>query len=104
MSTLQEQLDRLIKRKGEQDPLVQVLRNQIQAEKSGKNFQELYSEITELEESVDPSMRERLTRLDPNSVTYKLGQEMCDSLNATLAEREITRFSDASESDKNIKK
>ena len=41
MSTLQEQLDRLIKRKGEQDPLVQALRNQIQAEKSGKSFQEL---------------------------------------------------------------
>lgn len=43
MSTLQEQLDRLIQRKGEQDPLVQVLRNQIQAEKSGKTFQELYT-------------------------------------------------------------
>jgi hypothetical protein len=42
MSTLQEQLDRLIKRKGEQDPLVQMLRNQIEAEKSGKTFQELY--------------------------------------------------------------
>ena len=42
MSTLQEQLDRLIKRKGEQDPLVQALRNQIQAEKSGKSLQELY--------------------------------------------------------------
>ena len=42
MSTLQEQLDRLIKRKGEQDPLVQTLRNQIMAEQSGKNFQELY--------------------------------------------------------------
>jgi hypothetical protein len=43
MSTLQEQLDRLIQRKGEQDPLVQMLRNQITAEKSGKNFQELYT-------------------------------------------------------------
>ena len=42
MSTLQEQLDRLIQRKGEQDPLVQMLRNQIQAEKSGKTSQELY--------------------------------------------------------------
>jgi hypothetical protein len=42
MSTLQDQLDRLIQRKGEQDPLVQMLRNQIQAEKSGKTFQELY--------------------------------------------------------------
>lgn len=42
MSTLQEQLDRLIKRKGEQDPLVQMLRNQIAAERSEKGFQELY--------------------------------------------------------------
>lgn len=42
MSTLQEQLDRLIQRKGEQDPLVQMLRNQIEAEKSGKTSQELY--------------------------------------------------------------
>ena len=42
MSTLQEQLDRLIKRKGEQDPLVQVLRNQIAAQRSGQGAQELY--------------------------------------------------------------
>ncbi len=42
MSTLQEHLDRLIQRKGEQDPLVQMLRNQITAEKSGKTFQDLY--------------------------------------------------------------
>ena len=42
MSTLQEQLDRLIARKGEQGPLVQMLRNQIKAQESGKSFQELY--------------------------------------------------------------
>jgi hypothetical protein len=42
MSTLQEQLDRLIQRKGEQDPLVQILRNQITAKKSDKTFQDLY--------------------------------------------------------------
>ena len=42
MSTLQDQLDRLISRKGEDSPLVQMLRNQIAAEKSGKTFQELY--------------------------------------------------------------
>ena len=42
MSTLQEQLDRLIKRKGEQDPLVQVLRNQIAAQKGDQGLQELY--------------------------------------------------------------
>jgi hypothetical protein len=104
MSTLQEQLDRLTKRKGEQDPLVQMLRNQIIAEQSGKNFRELYSEITELEESVNSSIPERFRTLDPNSVTYKLAQEIANSLNATVIERGITRFSDASESDKNIKK
>ena len=43
MSTLQEQLDRLIQQNGEKDPLVQMLRNQITAEKSGKNFYELYT-------------------------------------------------------------
>jgi len=42
MLTLQDQLDRLISRKGEDSPLVQMLRNQIAAEKSGKTFQELY--------------------------------------------------------------
>lgn len=47
MNTLQEQLDRLIKRKGEQDPLVQMLRNQITAENSGKSFFDLYSSRAE---------------------------------------------------------
>ena len=42
MSTLQEQLDRLIERKGESSPLVQMLRNQIAAQESGKTFQDLY--------------------------------------------------------------
>ena len=42
MSTLQEQLVREIQKRGEDDPLVQMLRNQIAAEKSGKTFQELY--------------------------------------------------------------
>jgi len=42
MSILQEQLVRLIQRKGEEAPLVQMLRNQIAAEKSRKTFQELY--------------------------------------------------------------
>ena len=41
MSTLQEQLDRLIQRQGEHNPLVQMLRNQIEADKSRKTFQEL---------------------------------------------------------------
>ena len=52
MSTLQEQLDRLIQRKGEESQLVQMLRNQIQAEKSGKTFQELYT--SRAEESEPP--------------------------------------------------
>ena len=42
MLTLQEQLEMEIKENGESDPLVQMLRNQIAAEKSGKTFQELY--------------------------------------------------------------
>ncbi len=47
MRTLQEQLDDLIKRKGEKDPVVQMLRNQITAEKSGKSFYELYASRAE---------------------------------------------------------
>ena len=43
MLTLQEQLEMEIKENGEQAPLVQMLRNQITAEKSGKTFQELYT-------------------------------------------------------------
>ena len=42
MLTLQELLEIEIKENGEQSPLVQMLRNQITAEKSGKTFQELY--------------------------------------------------------------
>jgi hypothetical protein len=42
MLTLQEMLDEEIKLEGENSPLVQMLRNQIEAEKSGKTSQELY--------------------------------------------------------------
>jgi hypothetical protein len=42
MLTLQEQLEMEIKENGEKSPLVQMLRNQIVAEKSGKTFQDLY--------------------------------------------------------------
>ena len=91
MHTLQQQLERELKENGESDPVVQMLRNQITAEQSGKNFQELYSEITELEESVNSSIPERFRTLDPNSVEYKLAQEMANSLNVTVAEREIAR-------------
>ena len=91
MLTLQQQLERELKENGESDPVVQMLRNQITAEQSGKNFRELYSEITELEESVNSSLPERFRTLDPNSVAYKLAQEMANSLNETVAEREIAR-------------
>jgi hypothetical protein len=47
MLTLQEQFDDLIKRRGDQGPLVQMLRNQITAEKSGKSFYELYTSMAE---------------------------------------------------------
>jgi hypothetical protein len=43
MLTLQEQLERELKENGESDPVVQMLRKQIAAEKSGKNFYELYT-------------------------------------------------------------
>jgi hypothetical protein len=42
MSTLQEQLAREIQKRGENSPLAQMLRNQIEAEKTGKTSQELY--------------------------------------------------------------
>lgn len=42
MRTLQEQLDEEIKLEGENSPLVQMLRNQILAERSGASFRELY--------------------------------------------------------------
>jgi len=50
MSTLQDQLDRLISRKGEDSPLVQMLRNQIAAEKLGKSLEELYMAKAEFPE------------------------------------------------------
>jgi len=43
MRTLQEQLEEEIRDHGEKSPMVQMLRNQITAEKSGKNFYELYT-------------------------------------------------------------
>ncbi len=105
MNTLEEMLKIREERLGKDHSAVQMLRNQIIAEQSGKSFQELYSErSTKLPKSVDPSIPERFRTLDPNSVAYKIGQELCDSLNATVMGREITRFSNASESDKNIKK
>jgi hypothetical protein len=42
MSTLAEQLKREIAEQGEDSPLVQMIRNQIAAEKSGQSFQEMY--------------------------------------------------------------
>jgi hypothetical protein len=60
MYTLEEILRQREERLGKDHPAVQMLRNQIIAEQSGKNFRELYSEITELKESVDPSKGEGL--------------------------------------------
>lgn len=42
MSTLQEQLEREVQKRGQDSPVAQLLRNQIAAERSGKGFQELY--------------------------------------------------------------
>ena len=58
MYTLEEMLRQREERLGKDHPAVQMLRNQIIAEQSGKNFRELYSELTELVEPVDPSIRD----------------------------------------------
>jgi len=84
MLTLQEQLAELIKERGESSPLVQMLRNQIMAEQSGKNLRELYT-------TGSVSIPERFRTIDPNSIAAKIGQELCDSLNATVLEREKER-------------
>jgi hypothetical protein len=42
MSTLQEQLEREVQKRGQNSPVAQLLRNQIAAEKSGQGLQELY--------------------------------------------------------------
>ena len=57
MYTLEEMLRQREERLGKDHPEVQMLRNQIIAEQSCKNFRELYSELTELEEPVDPSIK-----------------------------------------------
>jgi hypothetical protein len=44
MSTLEDQLKREIESHGVDSPVAQILRNQIQAQKSGKSFQSLYLE------------------------------------------------------------
>jgi hypothetical protein len=43
MSSLQEQLDRLIKRSGPNGYMVQQLRNQIMAEKRNQSTQQMYT-------------------------------------------------------------
>lgn len=84
MLTLQQQLERELKENGESDPVVQMLRNQIMAEQSGKNLRELYT-------TGSVSIPERFRTIDPNSIAAKIGQELCDSLNATVLEREKER-------------
>lgn len=75
MLTLQEQLEMEIKENGESDPLVQMLRNQIQAEKSGKNLQELY-----LRGSVfNPSTSEQPSTIEPHSEETKIAKDPSDT-------------------------
>ena len=73
MYTLEEMLRLREERLGKDHPEVQMLRNQIIAEQSGKNFRELYSELTELEEPVDPSIRDTSAEdvPQPNSILYR---------------------------------
>lgn len=100
MLTLQEQLEIEIKENGESDPLVQMLRNQIQAEKSGKNLQELY-----LSGSVfNPSTSERPSTIEPHSEETKIAKDPSDTLNHTALEHDMKRTSDTSQSKRNIKK
>jgi hypothetical protein len=42
MSTLKEQLQREVEKRGEKSPLAQMIRNQIAAEKSKQSFSNLY--------------------------------------------------------------
>lgn len=99
MLTLQEQLEMEIKENGESDPVVQMLRNQIQAEKSGKNLQELY-----LSGSVfNPSTSERLSSIKIQSEETKIVQDPCDSLNHTELKHDMKQASDIPESEKIIK-
>jgi hypothetical protein len=72
MYTLEEMLRQREERLGKDHPEVQMLRNQIIAEQSGKNFRELYYELTELEEPVDPSIRDTSAEdvPQPNSILY----------------------------------
>jgi len=90
MSTLQEQLEQEIQERGENSPVAQMLRNQIMAEQSGKNFQELYT-------SGSVSTPERFRTIDPNSDSFKIAQAMCDSLNKTVLKREKERNKTKSE-------
>ena len=54
MATLQEQLDRVIERHGENSKVAQAIRNQILAERSNKSFKDLYTSG-----SVNPLNHER---------------------------------------------
>lgn len=54
LATLQEQLDRVIERHGENSKVAQAIRNQILAERSNKSFKDLYTSG-----SVNPLNHER---------------------------------------------
>jgi len=56
MSTLQEQLEREVQKRGQDSPVAQMLRNQIAAEQKGKSLKEMYLEKSaEQEDSPDKS-------------------------------------------------
>ncbi len=90
MLTLEELLKKREARLGNDHPAVQMLRNQIMAEQSEKNLRELCT-------TGSVSIPERFKTIDPNSIAAKIGQELCDSLNATVLEREKERNKTKSE-------
>jgi len=77
MSTLQEQLEQVIRERGESSPMVQMLRNQIAAQKSGKTFQDLYiTGSVKKQEQLDPKADLRQTENDLFRRMVKVQQPM----------------------------
>ena len=100
MYTLEEMLEMEIKEYGESSPLVQMLRNQIMAERSGKNFKELYVTGSVF----NTSTSERPSTIEPHSEKTKIAKDPSDTLNHTALEHDMKRTSDTSQSKRNIKK
>jgi hypothetical protein len=100
MYTLEEMLEMEIKENGESSPLVQMLRNQIVAERSGKNFQELY--ITGSVFNLPSS--DRLSTIEPHSEETKIAKDPSDTFSDRALEHDMEQNSDIAKSKKNIKK